>query len=251
MQNKILLKVLVGSHNYNLDTPQSDKDYKTFVMPTFDDLYYGNILSTSTTKNNGIDEEIKDIRLLIKLIQKANPSYLEIMFSKDICVATDNFYYVWNLIYRNRENIIRYNLTNFYNATLGTMYEKAKSLRLGKCPESTTVLFDKLGYDPKQLSHFVRLKLLLQLYMDSRFSDFKNSLLIPYKEEIDYLKKMKCGEIVLPNLKYLLEDSLEYVETMRKYFIITDRDKQKLEEIFNLIDKSIKDYIYLELKEQK
>ena len=34
-----VLKALVGSHNYNLNTPESDKDYKLFVLPTFDDLY--------------------------------------------------------------------------------------------------------------------------------------------------------------------------------------------------------------------
>ena len=34
-----VLKALVGSHNYNLNTPESDKDYKLFVLPTYDDLY--------------------------------------------------------------------------------------------------------------------------------------------------------------------------------------------------------------------
>ena len=38
---KIAMKAFVGSHNYNLDTPESDKDYKYFVLPTFGDLYDG------------------------------------------------------------------------------------------------------------------------------------------------------------------------------------------------------------------
>ena len=29
----VAFKSLVGSHNYNLNTPESDKDYKVFVLP--------------------------------------------------------------------------------------------------------------------------------------------------------------------------------------------------------------------------
>ena len=36
---EIMLKSSVGSVNYNLVTADSDKDYKFFVMPTFDDVY--------------------------------------------------------------------------------------------------------------------------------------------------------------------------------------------------------------------
>ena len=36
-----LIKALVGSHNYNLNTETSDKDYKVFVLPTFNELYKG------------------------------------------------------------------------------------------------------------------------------------------------------------------------------------------------------------------
>ena len=42
-----VLKALVGSHNYNLNTESSDKDYKYFVLPTLDDLYDGTIFSAS------------------------------------------------------------------------------------------------------------------------------------------------------------------------------------------------------------
>ena len=36
-----VFKALVGSHNYNLADKNSDKDYKVFVLPTFEDLYNG------------------------------------------------------------------------------------------------------------------------------------------------------------------------------------------------------------------
>jgi len=40
-----MLQILVGSHNYNLNNENSDKDYKIFVCPTFEDLYYNKKLS--------------------------------------------------------------------------------------------------------------------------------------------------------------------------------------------------------------
>ena len=42
LEHKELLTCLVGSYNYNLNDKNSDKDYKVFVSPTFDDLYSGN-----------------------------------------------------------------------------------------------------------------------------------------------------------------------------------------------------------------
>ena len=44
---KFAFKSLVGSHNYNLNIETSDKDYKVFVFPTFDDLYFNKSYSKS------------------------------------------------------------------------------------------------------------------------------------------------------------------------------------------------------------
>ena len=44
-ERKVVFKALVGSHNYNLNDETSDKDYKYFVLPTFDDLYTGKMFS--------------------------------------------------------------------------------------------------------------------------------------------------------------------------------------------------------------
>ncbi len=40
----VVLEALSGSHNYNLNTPTSDRDYKVFVAPTFSDLYRGSTI---------------------------------------------------------------------------------------------------------------------------------------------------------------------------------------------------------------
>lgn len=61
-----ILKALVGSHNYNLNTPESDKDYKLFVLPTFDDLYLKRDYNTSIDSKEE-DIVIYDLRRLSSL----------------------------------------------------------------------------------------------------------------------------------------------------------------------------------------
>ena len=44
-------RVLYGSQNYGLDTPESDRDYKVLMCPEFDDLYHGRKLEKAATMN--------------------------------------------------------------------------------------------------------------------------------------------------------------------------------------------------------
>ena len=67
---QIVFKSLVGSHNYNLATPTSDKDYKVFVFPTFDDLYFGQTYKHSTVGEH-VDYQAHDIRKLPELLAPA------------------------------------------------------------------------------------------------------------------------------------------------------------------------------------
>ena len=78
-----VLKALVGSHNYSLNTPESDKDYKLFVLPTFDDLYSR---EDYTVNINSKEEDIVvyDIRKLSSLFFKANVNYIEVLYSKEL-----------------------------------------------------------------------------------------------------------------------------------------------------------------------
>ena len=61
------MAVIVGSHNYNLTTENSDKDYKLFILPEFEDLYSGNLFSTPNVVSSTMDYDIHDIRQLPKL----------------------------------------------------------------------------------------------------------------------------------------------------------------------------------------
>lgn len=80
-----VFKSLVGSVNYNLHTETSDMDYKVFVIPSFDDLYFSRVYSESISTEEE-DLEIHDIRKLDKMLYKSNVNFLEILFSEEIII---------------------------------------------------------------------------------------------------------------------------------------------------------------------
>ena len=77
-----LFIALKGSQNYEMDNENSDIDAICFVIPSIKDLFYKKEVSITHRCENDELIDIKDIRLLVDLLKKANPSYLEILFSK-------------------------------------------------------------------------------------------------------------------------------------------------------------------------
>ena len=108
----VAFKSLVGSHNYNLNTPESDKDYKVFVLPTFDDLYFNNSFSKSYIGETE-DFDTHDIRKCSSLWYKANVNFLEVLFSKRFLVNAeldDKSKLLIYQIYDMRNDIAKMNL---------------------------------------------------------------------------------------------------------------------------------------------
>ena len=83
-----VFKALVGSHNYNLNDEQSDKDYKYFVMPTFDDMYAGKMFSTSKV-GQVEDYDVHDIRKCIHLWWQANINFIEVLYTSELHLFDD------------------------------------------------------------------------------------------------------------------------------------------------------------------
>ena len=74
--------VLVGSQNYGLNGPDSDKDYKVLLCPTYKDLYDSHKVEKGDLAN--FDHEHYspiDVRQFNKLVLKCNPNILETLFS--------------------------------------------------------------------------------------------------------------------------------------------------------------------------
>ncbi|MFJ8247395.1 DNA polymerase beta superfamily protein [Peribacillus asahii] len=163
MERIELLKALTGSHNYNLATEDSDKDYKIFVAPTFEDLYKGNQYKKNIV-TNVVDKDIKDIRQLPSLLYKSNLAYLELLFSDEIDVHDERLYELIRL----RDNIVKMNLPQLFKSTGGMFINRMK--RIDHATEGTQHLVDKYGYNTKEAMHGFRSLYVLVRFAENNFS---------------------------------------------------------------------------------
>lgn len=120
------LKALVGSHNYNLQVPESDKDYKLFVLPTYDDMFTNRDFAKSYTPEDGDDLEYKDARHLTYLWWKSNVNFTEVLFSKELTAFEGMQPYVDRLL-EKREDIARMNLPYLHRSSLGMVKTKLRT----------------------------------------------------------------------------------------------------------------------------
>lgn len=145
---EVVIRALVGSHNYNLNTKTSDRDYKYFVIPTFDDLYFGKLFSTSYQAETK-DYDCHDIRQLSNLLWKANINFIEVLFSQDLL-----FHSGLSWLFDHKNELASMNMPYLYKATMGMHYQKASSLHKGTA--KTQSLIERFGYDTKQATHALR-----------------------------------------------------------------------------------------------
>lgn len=178
---KEVFRALVGSHNYNLNTPESDKDYKVFVAPTFDDLYFNNQFSKAYIGETA-DYDVHDIRKTSSLWWKANVNFLEVLFSEESemnkRLNVDSKSYLTTM-FRYRDDIAKMNLPYLYDACIGMHITKKKQIDKGT--EGTQHLVDKYGFDTKQAMHSIRILDFLRRFADNDFEDFKGA--IRYKDD--------------------------------------------------------------------
>ena len=123
-----LFIALKGSQNYEMDNKDSDIDAICFVVPSIEDLFYKREVSITHKCENNELIDIKDIRLLVELLRKANPSYLEILFSKYVVAFNKDGEELVRYLQENRENFAAANKTKLLKTCVGTINSKIKNL---------------------------------------------------------------------------------------------------------------------------
>ena len=199
-----IFRALVGSNNYNLNDETSDKDYKIFVAPTFDDLYHNKQFSKSYIGET-VDLDVHDIRKISSLWWKANVNFLEVLYSNEIIINPDlPITSPLNEIFKYKKEIARMNLPYLYNACVGMHFTKKKQIDKGT--SGTQHLVDKYGYDTKQSLHALRILEFLKRFADTHFEDFRYA--------IKYNNYDICRNRLLDikNGKYSKEEFLELVD---------------------------------------
>lgn len=250
MEQTIMFKSLIGSYNYNLNDNTSDKDYKLFICPSFDDLYNNKIISKSINSLKE-DVETKDIRLLISLLVKANPAYLEILFSTEVIFYSEKAKTFYLSLINIRESLIKNNLKRFFDSTFGCIMEKNKNLF--KSTDKTQHLFDKFGYNNKNNLHIYRLYDLLLKYHNQDYNDFNSCL---YYDDINREKmlniKYNFNKLSIISIKQNVEKIIDKVKKLEKYYYLAD---EKIgvnirNANFNYLNNLVYDYIKCKIKNE-
>jgi len=235
LNRDIVMKALVGSHNYGLANKDSDRDYKVFVAPTFEELYKGKYFSKDIITATE-DNSIHDIRKLPELFFKSNLNYLETLASNDLFIADDNE--ELREIYGLRKEIFKMNLPKLFNSCFG-MY-KQKMMLLNKGTEGTQHLVDLFGYDTKQATHAHRQERFLVDFEATNFEDFEGAIRFAGKE-LELMEAIRHGRIEQETFELFANEYLENkVTPLREKYYSYEPNHELKEYLDQLIMKLVK-----------
>ena len=173
---EFVFRSLYGSQNYNLDTDESDKDYKEAIVPSNNNLVldkkpYVKIKETS----NGLIEA-KDIRNTFTAFKKMSIVDLEMLFSKETYV-NEKYKEEIDRLFEMREEIVKANPYRLYQVMLGIMISGSKRT-----------------YTPKTAAQSMRYYDLFNRYF-IKGESFKYALDTSKSELYEFIKDTKAGKI--------------------------------------------------------
>lgn len=235
---EVVVKALVGSHNYNLNTPNSDRDYKLFVTPTFDDLY-NNVRFSTGEQSDKMDYTVHDVRALPELVWKANVNFVEVLFSKDVY-----FHPALAWAFDHAEELAGMNLPKFFTACMGMSNEKMRTLHKGTA--TTQALVNQFGYDTKQACHALRL-----LYVAERLSSgmtMAEALWFSNKDEMrTTLLKMKASKFSEAEAVSMVRNWHDTKGSqVREWF----SGKVENEDLKDEFEQNVKDFVWMSVMSQ-
>jgi predicted nucleotidyltransferase len=238
---KELFRALVGSHNYNLNRPESDKDYKVFVAPTFDDLYFGKRFKTMEVGVEA-DFDVHDIRQVSNLLWKANVNFVEILFSKEIVInpeISEGLKRLLRELFIMKNKLSTMNLPYLYNACVGMHHEKMSNLIKGT--EGTKHLVEQFGYDTKQALHAFRILDFLRRFESNGFKNFQQAIWYPDDDIFRrFLFNVKDGKFTMKQVQEMATNVLQDVE---HYYKESYRSQEPNDGLNNVLISLVKEIV--------
>lgn len=121
--HKLIFKAIVGSQSYGTSTPESDIDYKgVYIQHNDDILSFGYVEQINVTK----DETYYEVRRFLELIQSANPTVLELLYSPEDCILIMEPEF--ELIRQNRDKFLTKQCKNSFAGYAVAQIAKARGL---------------------------------------------------------------------------------------------------------------------------
>lgn len=222
---------IYGSQNYGLELNneeyQSDIDMKAIIVPTLDDLVRNSKPISTTIDTKWGQCDLKDIRPYFQTLLKANPAYVETLYT-DYYIVDDKFKNEFYNIFKLKDDLVKTLSAQFIRAMYGMMCEKEKAL----CHPYPTIAhkIEKYGYDGKQAHHILRLWIMMNDY----FKKGKNLSECSYpSRSVNTLMDLKLNKFSLDEVKTYVEFIMKEAKEF-KNSILENIDEKK-------IDYSIKD----------
>lgn len=156
-----------GSQNYGMSDENSDVDSKLLVLPSLNDLVLNSkaISHTLEMPDNQEHIDVKDARDYFKIFRKSNINFVEILFT-DYWIVNELYEDLWLELRARAEELARINPYAAVSCMKGMASEKVHAL----CHEypSRMHMIEKFGYDPKQLSHLIRIAYFTKWYIEGK-----------------------------------------------------------------------------------
>ena len=219
--NNIVGIFLQGSQNYRLEIPGSDVDTKLIVTPAFKDLALDNPpVSTTHVRENDEHTDWKDIRSYVSCFRKQNLNFLEILFT-DFFYVNPTYSNEWERLVKEREAIAHMNPYRAVKSMKGIALEKYHAME-HRYPSKIAII-DEYGYDPKQVSHLVRVRDYIERYLEGETYE---SCLIPSEKYFDLIMGLKKYQYNLDKAREIAKEHLACVEEMADKFCAQTEDKE-------------------------
>lgn len=232
LDREVVFSALVGSHNYNLNHKDSDKDYKIFVYPTFDDLYDKEMYHTKSITPD-LDYEVHDIRKLPYLLYAANLNYLEILFSEEV---KSNNAPLTRCIWNFKDDIVTMNIPKMFDACVGSANEKYKHL---DGTAGTQHLVEAYGYDTKQAMHCYRNLDFLTKFHNHGFIDFAEILRYNGRDR-EFMFSILNGAFTEAEFKEMIDNKIVQVNELKEDYKSFTVDDELYAWLIDLVKTSIR-----------
>lgn len=119
----LLFRAVVGSQAYGTSTPTSDIDYKGIFAS---DLKHLIGFGYKEQIEIGKDETLYEVRRFLQLIQSANPTVLELLYSPEDCILHTSTAY--ELLKANRDKFLTVQCANSFGGYAIAQIKKARGL---------------------------------------------------------------------------------------------------------------------------
>lgn len=238
-ERKLCFKALVGSHNYNLNNELSDKDYKVFFYPNFDDLYLGGQYSKAFVSDNE-DVEHHDIRKLPNLLYKSNVNFMEVLFSEEYEIHDKELF---NEIIVFREDLAKMNIPYLYDACFGMYMQKMKEFNRDREK-------DLVSKTCKHAMSSYRILDFLDRYQISSFSSFKQAIQYDSKDPMRaLLLDIRHGQYKYDLIEEMIREKEKVIREIEDVYKSVEVNQHLKEKFEQLIKERVKAALFESIKE--